>query len=297
MDNNLILKTLIGPDVFGSAGQLTPEQAKQFVTYVTDEQVVLKECDFQQITPFKKEINLLGIGSRLLRADKAGVTPTGIDVTPTKKEINTVPVKLISDIHDNSLDENIEQDKLVDTLMRIIGTQMGNDLEDLAFNGNTASADEFLQIHDGWLKLALSCNIYDHNGSSDYKAVVFPGMLAAMPNKYKAKKTDLRFYVAPSVEEAYRVQLAGLYGEAGGRFMLNDQKATFQGIPVVAAPYVPSTHHVLTHPLNLVYAICIAAIRKEIQRDAKAGVTSIVMRTRCDAKIKNDEALVLSYNA
>jgi len=298
LDFSETFKALIGPDVFDTGGKLNPEQANTFIDYMVDEQIVLKVCDIHKMPTNQKNLDKLGIASRILRKRVVGHEQAGTAATTSQVVLSLTGTKLTVEVPYDSLRVNIERDRLVDHFMKICGTQIGNDLEDLGFNGDEASANEFIQIQDGWYKHALNANIYDTNASVDYLGVVFPGMVAAMPAKFKRRKGDLRLYVADSVLEAYIKQLAAAgYGAESYKFVTGENKPTYMGIPIEAEPYAVATKHILTDPKNLAFGITNTGILREMDRDIKKQVIIAVFSVDIDYQIREDTALVLAYDA
>jgi hypothetical protein len=265
---------------------------------MVDQQTILKLVDTHKMATTEKNLDILGVGQRLLRKRVPGQEGTGVAATTSQKLLRSVGTKVIVEVSYDTLKVNIEQDKLVDHFMRICATQIGNDAEDLGFNGDTTSADDFLNINDGWLKHALSANIYDTNASVDYLSVVFPGMLNAMPNVYKRDPKSLAFIVAPSVKEAYIKQLAAAgYGAESYKFLTGENQPLYMGIPLVSAPFTSSVKHILTDPKNLAWGVNSEGISREMDRDIKKQLIIAVYSLDLDYKIKNDSAAVLGYNA
>lgn len=290
-------KAIVGPDSFTTYGRLNPEQASEFIDFMTDEQVVLKICDVHKMEGTEKNLDILGIGTRLLRKRVAGQEGTGVGVTPTQKQLRTTGTKLTAEISYDSLKVNIEKEELPVHFMKLCAQQIGNDVEDLGFNGDTTSADEFLNIEDGWLKHSLSGNIYDTDGSVDYLNVVFPGMVNAMPDKYKTEMKNLAFFVKPSIRDAYVDQVGKLGGEAYRMILNGDRLPTFRGAPVYGVPSTSSVKHILTAPKNLVHGVNTEGIMVEMDRDIKKQLIIAVFSIDVDYLVKNDDALVLGYNA
>jgi len=290
-------KAIVGPDTFETYGRLNPEQANEFIDFMTDDQVVLKMCDVQKMQGTEKNLDILGIGTRVLRKRVAGQEGTGISVTPTQKQLRTVGTKLTAEVSYDTLKVNIAKEDLLTHFMKLCATQIGNDVEDLGFNGDITSADDFLNINDGWLKHALDGNIYDTNASVDYLGVVFPGMLAKLPAKYRVRRDELAFMVHPDVLDAYVKQLGALGGQAYEMVIRGLEQPKYANIEIVGAPYTSSVKHILTQKKNLVHGVNTEGIMVEMGRDIKKQTIISVFSIDLDYKVLNDASLVLGYNA
>jgi hypothetical protein len=51
---------------------------------------------------------------------------------------------------------------------------------------------------------------------------------------------DLRYYVSPKFEHAYKRLLGQRPTPVGDKFLLSDQQASYAGIPIVRVPIIPS---------------------------------------------------------
>ncbi len=61
-----------------------------------------------------------------------------------------------------------------------------------------------------------------------------------MPEKYLRDYADLRFYVSPKFEHAYKRIMGQRPTPAGDKFLLSDAPATYSGIPLTRVPIIPS---------------------------------------------------------
>lgn len=292
------LKAIIGPEVFETGGKLNPTQGNKFVDYMVDQTVLLKMIDVMRIpNPNGENIDSLAVGSRLLRKAIDGQKMARSGITTSQKQILLTKTKLVTEMYDSALRTNIEGAGVKDHVMRLLASQIGNDLEDLAANGDTTSTDEFLSIDDGLIALLkANANVYDTNTSQDFKGVVFPGMISMMPNKYKANKTLLKFFVCPDDAELYAAQLRGITVESGFQYLIGGGDLKFDSIQIVPVAYFPQGTIVLSHPKNLVQAIDPVNIQVETDRDIELDSNIVVMRAYTDYLVRNDEAAVIAYD-
>jgi hypothetical protein len=84
-----------------------------------------------------------------------------------------------------------------------MATQAGNDLEDIAINGDTASNIPGIDIIDGWRKRAVAgAHVVDHKGETLNRSA-FNKALKAMPRKYMARRNGLRFFTGSNAIQDY----------------------------------------------------------------------------------------------
>jgi hypothetical protein len=82
-------------------------------------------------------------------------------------------------------------------------TQFGNDLEDLAINGDTTSSNKTLKIFNGWYKLALAGAHVVDAGGAQLDLPIFNKALKAMPRTYMQKRVGLKFYTGSNSIQDY----------------------------------------------------------------------------------------------
>jgi hypothetical protein len=155
MPSNEELLRKIDTNSLAGGGLLSSEQSKKFFQMTFDATEFSKLHRKEQRRAKTGEIDKISIGGRLLRKKVENVDDNyRAGITTGKVEYSTVPVRLPWELTEETLRENIEGESFEDTVMKMMTTQVGVDLEDLHFNGDTSSADDFLKINDGWVKQA-----------------------------------------------------------------------------------------------------------------------------------------------
>ena len=199
----------------GKGGLLNPEQAKKFISYMTDNTAFLKDTRLEQMATYEKQLDFLLIGSRLIRKATEATVPTELAGAETRrKELRSVKVRLAADITTEFVEDNIEGKSGADRVARELAQQFGNDLADLMLNGDTTATGtdaSFLTIGDGIIKQAkdsTETHKYSIKNKTDYKGVILPGILDLMPNKFKRDRNNLRFYCSSKVSDAYILSIA-----------------------------------------------------------------------------------------
>jgi hypothetical protein len=287
----------------GKGGRLNPEQAKKFISYMTDETAFLKDIRVVEMAAPEKQLDFLLIGSRLIRRAVEATPPSelaGIDTR--RKELRSTKIRLAADISTEFGEDNIEGPAAKDKIVRELAMQFGNDLADLALNGNSAATGAsapFLSIGDGFIKQAKAsaeAHVVDITGKSDYKGEIFPAMLSAMPNKFKRDKANLRIYCSTNVADAYIDQLTLRNTQLGDTILINGTLVKYKGVTIFPIEYIPDDVLFLTHRLNFA-----TGVQREMKVYSKFNerkdLTEYTMYMRIDpGKIIWDDALVIAYN-
>ncbi len=286
----------------GKGGLLSPQQATKFISYMTDNSALLKDTRLETMTAPEKQLDFLLIGSRLIRKATEATSPTELaSANTSRKELRGVKVRLAADITTEFLEDNIEGEKASDRIARELAQQFGNDLADLMLNGDssaTGTDSSFLTIGDGVIKQAkASTDTHKFKlTSTDYKGVVFPGMLKLMPNKFKRDRANMRFYCSSSVADSYITSLADRVSELGDNILQTGSLVKFLGIQVFPIEYMPDDVIILTQRLNLVSGVQ-RSMKVYSEFNQRKDLTEYTMYMRVDpGKIVWDDALVIAYN-
>jgi len=133
--------------------------------------------------------------------------------------------------------------------------QIGEDVELLRWQGDTASEDDTLALCDGYIKkMKADTAIIDVAKATITSSNVIAEIVKvinALPSTVSRKKADLRLYVASNVANA--LELATASGNTQ-TYITTPLALTFLGIKVVVAEGMPNNHMVCTVKNNMIYA-------------------------------------------
>jgi len=259
-------------------GILAPEQARRFIDYVWDATVLAKDGRRVTMRANTMELEKVNVGERVIRAAaQAQPTFTNAGATFSKVELTTKKIRLDWEVSTEALEDNIEGAALEDHLVRLMTNAFANDIEDLAINGDGTTGD-FLSIMEGFVHKVT-------DGSDAHESVVtvannawtpevMQDIILAMPRKYRAIKSNLKFYagtdafqgivknngtLADAIAEAFVDKGPGT--ERNRQSYLDGAAQTFGGarttrvlgIEVQEVPYYPAGYVDLTFPANRVW--------------------------------------------
>lgn len=331
MENDLLRK-VITTTTLGSAGGglLAPEQADRFIDYMWDATALGNDARTVRLRANTAEIERIHVGERLVRvATEAVDDHVNANVTFSKISVTTTKLRLDWELSTESLEDGIEGQDLEDHIARLMATQMGNDLEDVAINGDAALSDPLLKAFDGWRKRALAGGRVVDAGGATLDHAVFNSALRAMPRQYKQRRSEMRFYAGSNLVQDYLYGMltgspeaiaTGIYtgqtpvgpeGPAGGTYpfafgipvkevplMNTEYVGTYDADPGTAGTQVPAGEHgdlELTFPRNRLWAV-----KREIvvHREFKPKKDTIeyTVFTRVGVQIENLDAYVVVRN-
>jgi HK97 family phage major capsid protein len=258
MSNELLQKVIDTTEVgAGGGGLLKPEQSNRFIDYMFDATILTRVARTIRMRSDTTEIDKVGVGEKLmvLATEGASTGQTDRGATFTKVSLTTKKLRLDWELSSESLEDNIEGADLEDHIARLMATQAGNDVEDLALNGDTAlSSDNLYKAFNGFRKLALNGGqVVDAGGATISKAT-FNSALKAMPRKYKQRRNQLRFFTGSNLVQDYLYNLTtvGSTPEDIASSILRGNPAAPEGnpggvipfafgIPVVEVPLIDET--------------------------------------------------------
>lgn len=270
---------------------LRPEKADRFIRTVSEATPVLQAARRLTMNAPTRDIDRVAFTSRIL-----GPATEGTDLTNESKptfamnQLVAVEAGGVVGLTDNTLEDNLEREDFEDTLLDLIAERSGVDLEELFIQGDTASADPYLQLTDGWLKLAANQLADTDFDATDVEAM-FNAMLLAVPKKYFRDPSQWRFYVPWNIADDYREKLKARGTALGDEMYTTARSLAYKGVPVEVVPNMPAGNALLVPPVNLVYGIY-RQIRIEPDRVAKARKTDFVVTLRADCHYEDENAAV-----
>src|ERR1035437_6034860 len=199
MSNELLEKVIQNSDIGatpGTGGLLNPEQSDRFIDYMWDQTVLGQQVRTVRMKSDTLEINKVAVGERLMRvATEAVDTGVNSGATFSKISITTKKLRLDFELSSESLEDSIEGEALEDHIARLMAVQAGNDLEDLAINGDSANTgDPLMKAFDGWENRgAGKGHVFGFGGGAIARSVLNKA-LRFMPRKYRARRNGLKFF-------------------------------------------------------------------------------------------------------
>ncbi len=270
----------VNPSGEAGSGILRPEQARRFIDYVWDATVLAQDGRRVTMRANTMELEKVNVGERVIRAAAQGLGDyTNAGATFSKVELTTKKIRLDWEVSAEALEDNIEGAALEDHIVRLMTNAFGNDIEDLAINGD-GTTGSFLSIMDGFInKVKTDGDAHESvvtvtNGG--WTPEVMQNIILAMPRKYRALKNNLKFYagtdvfqgivknngtLADAIAEAFGSHAGAAGTPAMRQSYLDGNAQTFGqarttrvlGIDVQEVPYYPAGYVDLTFPQNRVW--------------------------------------------
>lgn len=206
--NEILEKVITTTNLGAGTGLLNTQQSDRFIDYMWDSTALGGDARTIRMRSNTADIDRVQVGQRLVRVATESVDDhVNANATFSKISITTTKLRLDWELSTESLEDGIEGADLEDHIARLMATQMGNDLEDLAINGDVTSADPLLKAFDGWRKIAFNGAHVVDNGGLRIDKKTFNAALNAMPRKYKQRRNQMRFYTGSNLVQDYLFNL------------------------------------------------------------------------------------------
>lgn len=279
-------------DLQNGNGYLTDQQADKYIRTAIKESVLLKQITVTPMRGPREERSKLRFSGRVLRpgASATALTPAQrakVDLNSFLLDAQLFKAEVRLD--DETLEDQIERGTFGATVSSALAEATARDIEYVAIQGDTASADVLLAVLDGFLKQATS-NLIDV-GSVKLTKDPLRDMYKALPDEF-ARAERMKFYTNRQARIDYRDSLADRATNLGDVSLVTGSKTAWQDMPIVDIPEFPdsgATEVLLTDPANLTVGFH-RKIRFERDRDVSAGVNIIVATVRFDVKIQEVDA-------
>lgn len=291
-------------DLTSDGGLLQPAQAAKFMRILIKQSRLMGMSTVVPMKSQKQLIEKIRFSGRVLRAgNEAQALASGDRAKPTtgKVELDSQLFKAEVRLNNEVLEDSIERAELRQTIMQILGDAIARDMEEVALQGDTASADPFLAKFDGVLKQITSHTV----DATDVKLnkALFRDNLRALPSEFLRNKAEMRFLTSVDAEIDYRDTLADRVGALGDKFLEQEAAVAYSGVPVMDLQLMPEnigtgshcTSMIFTDPKNINFGVW-RQIRIETDKLVSEGVLIIVATLRFDVKLAEETATVKTTN-
>jgi len=270
-NSQLLLKADIAiGDLTANSGLLNPEQANAFIRKLLIQPTLLAQARRVVMASPTRKINKIQFASRILKAGYTAGLSRALDDTAnrerskvTTEQIELTTKEVIAEVRlpYEVIEDNIERGNiglsrdgggassggLVSTIMDLIAERAALDLEELAIVGDTASADPYLALVDGYLKRFTS-NIVNAGGANISRTILKNGS-KTMPTQYRRNRAQMAHYLSTEQEIEYRDTLANRETSQGDAQLQSTSTVYAAGTPVEGVGLMPGASGLLTHPL------------------------------------------------
>lgn len=284
-----------------SDGKMNTEQSSAFIKKVVDQSEFLKLIGVEPMRSDVKEINLIGMANRVIRKGVKGVAPDATAWNNGKRTLTAVETVLAVNISFDDLEDMIEEDNVEDTILNIMTTTFGNDMADLAINGDEAQVgDNFLKINNGFKVLLnddAGVNEADGFNNETKRYDILAAIMREMPNQWKRNPGELVYFCSPSFDESYRDEIGERQTEMGDKARTDAMQVSHKGVKLQPVGFWPDDLVCLTNPKNLKFGIHKRDMRLGRFINERTRSIELTLSTRADFEYALSEAIAIAQQA
>ena len=204
--NDLLQKVINTTGFASGGGLLKPEQSDRFIDYMWNASVLLPQVRTRRMTRDVEDIDKINVGRRILRgASEAVDDGMVVGVGFTKVSLTATKLRADWELSRDVLEDNLEGAALEEHIARLLTTQIGQDMEDLAINGDKNSSDPLLHHLDGFgVRGRTDGHVVDgaDTGEATVKDVL-SAMQRRMPRNYLGRRQNLRFFATSDIVQRH----------------------------------------------------------------------------------------------
>lgn len=261
----IVEKSIVSTTDLASGGKLNNVQSNKFIDFVIDITQLKGNVRVVRFKPETLDIDKIGVGQRVT-VPKAEAQAPQVRRGVTTSKISLTPKELMTpfEISDNFVEINIEGESVEQTIIRMMATQTGNDIEEMLINGDPLGharlesdmldgglatqyvKDSYMALITGWLRRADSANLYDGQGA-DINSTFFSRMITSVPVKFRRIRGDMRFLVSLDHEQLYREKIASRATGAGDAALQSQDAMRPFGVPLIGVPMLDKEPLVVEH--------------------------------------------------
>lgn len=309
LSNEELLQVLKAQITTGLGGLASAQDANEFIDLAVDQTAVLQKLRVETGIRTSMNLDALDLGDPAMVGASEGSAPAAADVvTPTHTRKVLQPIEVISayDVSFSFLRQNIEGDRVNESLNRIFAKRFGKDTVQLVFSGDNSITDtdrtsKLLKILDGFVQQAVDdATVHDYtiDASPAYTTEVFPEMLALLPKDYKDQRDQLAYFVSANVYDAYADEIGGRATALGDMVLVGNygQALTYKGISLIPVYGLDDGRIILTLMNNLAVGF---GQEMTVGRDIynRERLLKVTITAEIDCKYVLGDALVLGATA
>lgn len=283
--------------LFSVGGKLPPQAANAFIDFVISQQATLSLITTLRMLSPQGYTDELRVSSRKMRAATEGTTQAVANAVTTKRRtLTTVETIWPEDITLTLLEDAIERMGTEGHIARLIATGFGNDLNDLAWNGDDGSSNSFLSINDGFIVLAQADSDVNDIAAYDSGATakdVLHAISKELPTKFMGR-IDLAFFVPVVFAMNYADEISDRATGLGDAVLINGLPALrYFGRRVIAETHLTGDEIMLTPAANLHFGVQ-RSITVDSMWQPRKRLIEYTITARTDFEYATGEAIVLA---
>lgn len=283
-----------------SGGVVLREQLKKFILVNIKKAKMLPRLRVITMSRNEREIpKMTTFGSRVWHPGiEMEELPIAGRVRPGFTKVTITTQEIIAQINFPKyfLKAQVEGPAFQNTLIAYLGLHSARDFDDMAINGDTTSADDFLALNDG-MRALMTTNNYAGAGAS-VSGDMLDAIMRTMPEEY-ADQDGLGFFTSRGARASYRRELGARIGPLGDANTISTKTLEYDDVLVDNIPMIPTdlgmgnNQTVVLHlnPKQFIFAIE-EDVELETEYSKRARMWSVIMTARVGQNFEHEPATV-----
>lgn len=242
--NEEMIRKVLETSSLVNGGGLNPAQQARFAKIVREASPLMGSIRTERVKQRKVDIDKLWVGEPITRSvDENTQATSTVKVGFNKVEISCKKVQSFYSTTHETLTDNIEREKLEDSLAESVFKRIGADFELLLMQGDAATyaavntpLGYLLRRCNGVLKLAEGAHILDAAGATISKPI-FSAAKRILPRQYR-NDAGLRWLLSDTIAQDYNDVIADRSTQLGDR-AIEGGSVRPSGIAMVPTPGIP----------------------------------------------------------
>jgi len=239
-----------------SAGKLTDETASAFLDYVVGDQPTLSVIERRTMNSPTARLDRIGVGTRQLvkpTNDTTVVSDTDA-ISFSARSLSVVEAVWGENLTWSFLEDNIAGGNAEQQIAAVVSKAIGEELNDLAWNGDEDSATAWIAINNGFEDL-MAADAAVINVDQAGNALVLDALRAlydGMPSQYRTIG-DQRIFCSPAFATHYMDKLGDRATALGDATLAGGSRGlSYFGVPITADRHIDADKIYMTPASNLV---------------------------------------------
>ena len=242
-----------------SAGKLTDETASAFLDYVVGDQPTISVIERRMMNSPTARLDRIGVGSRKMVAGAENTAPADTDAITFGAHTLSVKEGIwAEDISLSFLEDNIAGSNAEQQIASVVAKAIGEELNDLAWNGSDDDGTEWIKINKGFESLFVTDSdsaVTDTDMTGKTVLQVLNALYKGVPSQYRSIG-DLRIFASPGFATAYMENLGGRATTLGDSTLTGGSAGlAYFGIPITVDRHLDADKIYATPASNLVFGI------------------------------------------
>tara|TARA_Y100000310_G_scaffold318269_1_gene372107 strand:- start:54 stop:1268 length:1215 start_codon:yes stop_codon:yes gene_type:complete len=281
-------RSLTLSDISASAGLMPDETASAFLDFVVGDQATLSRIETKVMSSPTARLDRIGVASRGMRLiTELTDVPDTDGVSFTAHNLSVVESGWAENLSLSFLEDNIAAGNAESAIASAVAKTVGEDLNDLAWNGDSATAGFLIQNSGFETLFAADADVNDtasQTGVTD-PTTVLSALYKAVPAEYRMLAGQSMF-VSPAFATGYMDNQSARATALGDAVLTGGSAGlSYFGVPIIVERHLPEANAYMSPVSNLVFGVH-RAMTQEMEWQPRSREVQLTITIRSDYEYK-----------